>query len=562
MSDADSKAADAAAPAPGGNNDTGGDTKAPPAAKPKDDNVCGACGDPIVAGSMLRAMDKVWHPEHFRCFDCGKTFEDGKFMPHEGNPFCPDCYKDKFCEPCVSCGEKVMGGLRAAGGMWHPDCFKCFACGDKLGAGVSFRKGEDGKIYCSGCSLKLLSPKCKVCGDPIQGEMIKAMDFNFHRKCFNCQECAKEFPDGKYMAHDGLPFCKECFERKFYEHKTCSACGEEIPASDEVTAFERPFHRNCTTCKTCNKAFGKDTRVFMVDGALFCEEHYKETLPRCTECGEVLQDDFVEINGHDKYHSKCLTCYVCKSQLELGKGYVRMGCLVCEEHKDGDLDKEVVAKMTERFNELLKLEKEAAAKAATERGDDPDDAEGGDAAKRDEPQEDAPRKQAAPEAAPDAAPEAASSDTKGSEQTDTAKPAEKPSAAPTGAGAGAGTSKAESEVDPAVAAFLAKHRLSEFTADLVALGVEDIDSLKEVEEADLEAMGMKKLQMRRFLNNADPSKAAGAAEAKPKAVPKKKHAGPGGSRLSQVGTAVEIRKGSHEMGVKNLRALFEKGGVR
>jgi len=50
--------------------------------------VCAACGE-LIVGQVTEAIDKKYHPEHFRCANCEQSFEAGKFFPGpDGKPYC------------------------------------------------------------------------------------------------------------------------------------------------------------------------------------------------------------------------------------------------------------------------------------------------------------------------------------------------------------------------------------------------------------------------------------------------------------------------------------------
>ena len=45
---------------------------------------CPACGKAL-SGQLITALDQTWHVECFRCASCNGTFDDGRFVPHEGH---------------------------------------------------------------------------------------------------------------------------------------------------------------------------------------------------------------------------------------------------------------------------------------------------------------------------------------------------------------------------------------------------------------------------------------------------------------------------------------------
>ena len=50
---------------------------------------CALCDEIIASGSPhVKALEKVWHPEHVGCVICNVKFANGKFMNYQGWPVC------------------------------------------------------------------------------------------------------------------------------------------------------------------------------------------------------------------------------------------------------------------------------------------------------------------------------------------------------------------------------------------------------------------------------------------------------------------------------------------
>jgi paxillin len=56
---------------------------------------------------MILALDKVYHPDHFVCFDCKKPIKESKFQENNNEPYCDSCYSKKFLKKCKACGEPI-----------------------------------------------------------------------------------------------------------------------------------------------------------------------------------------------------------------------------------------------------------------------------------------------------------------------------------------------------------------------------------------------------------------------------------------------------------------------
>jgi len=50
----------------------------------------------------------------------------------------------------------------------------------------------------------------KFSGEFVIGRVIKAMNANWHAKCFRCDMCDKELADLGFIRHQGRALCHEC----------------------------------------------------------------------------------------------------------------------------------------------------------------------------------------------------------------------------------------------------------------------------------------------------------------------------------------------------------------
>ncbi|KAL7746523.1 hypothetical protein RI367_008173 [Sorochytrium milnesiophthora] len=98
--------------------------------------TCYSCKK-IILGPNITALGKAFHPEHFVCHKCEKSFEGGVFFEHEGKPFCELHYHELTGVRCERCLCIITGN-------------RC----DKDMAGKSFGEWDD-KPMCESCYLQL-----------------------------------------------------------------------------------------------------------------------------------------------------------------------------------------------------------------------------------------------------------------------------------------------------------------------------------------------------------------------------------------------------------------------
>ena len=135
----------------------------------------------------------------------------------------------------------MRGGtvVEALGATWHPECFRCAGCGQRIPPGSSFAC-RDGEAYHPECCERLFLPECRVCGR--QG-LRRFLEDPFWRDVA-CPE----------HAGDGTPRCKACtrLPRRGAPHVElpdgsclCAGCSQTVvvdsrdaqPLYDEVLAW-------------------------------------------------------------------------------------------------------------------------------------------------------------------------------------------------------------------------------------------------------------------------------------------------------------------------------------
>ncbi|KAL5523134.1 hypothetical protein ACEPAF_1401 [Sanghuangporus sanghuang] len=212
--------------------------------------VCGGCGRGIF-GRIVSAMGLRWHPQCFKCCQCGEQLEHVSSYEHDGKPYCHLDYHELFAPQCYSCKTPIIDerfitlddpalGKRT----YHEQHFFCAECGDPFlapsSAESSKRSGpneisikgdgafdvavdEDGlevgftvfrgHPYCEACHVRLRAPKCKACKRSIRDGMraVEALGGKWCYECFVCTGCQKPFEEPSFFQRDKKPFCEHCF---------------------------------------------------------------------------------------------------------------------------------------------------------------------------------------------------------------------------------------------------------------------------------------------------------------------------------------------------------------
>ncbi|RVW73277.1 Protein DA1-related 1 [Vitis vinifera] len=75
--------------------------------------ICARCNLEIGHERHLRRMGAVWHPECFRCHACGLRIFDLEFSVSGNRPYHESCYKDQNHPRCNVCKNFVSVNPKA-----------------------------------------------------------------------------------------------------------------------------------------------------------------------------------------------------------------------------------------------------------------------------------------------------------------------------------------------------------------------------------------------------------------------------------------------------------------
>ncbi|XP_006151594.1 paxillin isoform X1 [Tupaia chinensis] len=229
--------------------------------------VCGACKKPI-AGQVVTAMGKTWHPEHFVCTHCQEEIGSRNFFERDGQPYCEKDYHNLFSPRCYYCNGPILDKVvTALDRTWHPEHFFCAQCGAFFGPEGFHEK--DGKAYCRKDYFDMFAPKCGGCSRAILENYISALNTLWHPECFVCRECFTPFVNGSFFEHDGQPYCEVHYHER--RGSLCSGCQKPITGRC-ITAMAKKFHPEHFVCAFCLKQLNKGT---------FKEQNDK---PYCQSC--------------------------------------------------------------------------------------------------------------------------------------------------------------------------------------------------------------------------------------------------------------------------------------
>jgi len=174
---------------------------------------CAHCDKPVL-DRCITALGKKWHMDHFICTQCLNPFGGGNFFERDGRPYCEADFYALFAPKCGSCHDPIRGDcINALGQQWHPEHFVCTYC-QKSFAGGSFFEFA-GKPYCETHYHQQTGSLCSGCGKPITGRCVNALDKKWHPEHFVCAFCMNPLAGGSFTEHNSKAYCKECHGKLF-----------------------------------------------------------------------------------------------------------------------------------------------------------------------------------------------------------------------------------------------------------------------------------------------------------------------------------------------------------
>ena len=163
----------------------------------------------------------------------------------------------------------------------------------------------------NGKSTDSRSRLCKKCGEALTGQFVRALGGTFHLDCFKCADCgqivaSKFFPVDAEDGSGQFPLCETDYFRRL--DLLCFECGGALRGS-YITALDRKYHIEHFTCSVCPTVFGAQDSYYEHDAKVYCHYHYStQFAQRCNGCQTAILKQFVEIfrNGQNQHwHPEC-----------------------------------------------------------------------------------------------------------------------------------------------------------------------------------------------------------------------------------------------------------------
>ncbi|KAJ5157862.1 Rho-type GTPase-activating protein 1 [Penicillium canariense] len=136
---------------------------------------------------------------------------------------------------------------------------------------------------------------CQKCNEPLTGQFVRALGGTFHLECFRCEDCgeivaSKFFPVDSEDGSSQFPLCETDYFRRL--NLLCHECGGALRGS-YITALDRKYHIEHFTCSVCPTVFGAQDSYYEHEGKVYCHFHYStQFAQRCHGCHTAILKHF------------------------------------------------------------------------------------------------------------------------------------------------------------------------------------------------------------------------------------------------------------------------------
>eukprot|EP01105_Mastigella_eilhardi_P014918 TRINITY_DN3396_c0_g1_i3.p1 TRINITY_DN3396_c0_g1~~TRINITY_DN3396_c0_g1_i3.p1 ORF type:complete len:740 (-),score=89.19 TRINITY_DN3396_c0_g1_i3:23-2080(-) len=158
--------------------------------------------------------------------------------------------------------------------------------------------------------------ECAGCGSPLSTheKQVLALGKYWHRTCFRCHQCKREFPGNQFYAWDNMPYCSTCEEAlRVVELPVCATCNKPISEPSYVSTEGTSYHHGCFVCVFCGSPISGN--YFKRDRNIYCHEDYERLFAvSCQTCGKAILDNQIRALGAC-FHAECWVCSSCKKPL-------------------------------------------------------------------------------------------------------------------------------------------------------------------------------------------------------------------------------------------------------
>jgi len=142
----------------------------------------------------------------YRCVTCGKGVTTGQFYQTEHGRRHADCMPTVLCDICNNPIRAGSSKMKALDKVFHPECFRCSVCDRQIHGEFTNRSGNPVCMQCS----QATQPKCAKCYNPITGQYVAYATNRYHHECFCCMQCNARLSLDAFYTSSDQNYCERC----------------------------------------------------------------------------------------------------------------------------------------------------------------------------------------------------------------------------------------------------------------------------------------------------------------------------------------------------------------
>ncbi|KAJ3036137.1 hypothetical protein HDV00_003049 [Rhizophlyctis rosea] len=155
---------------------------------------------------------------------------------------------------------------------------------------------------------------CAECHERIEGQFVRALGGHYHLDCFRCKDCNQVVAEKFFPLKNGdnVPqiYCEKDYFRRL--DLLCAKCGGAL-RGPHINALNKKYHLEHFTCSVCPTVFRQHDSYYERDGQVYCQYHYSILYAaKCGGCQTAVLKNFVEFNKEnlvEQWHPECYMIY-------------------------------------------------------------------------------------------------------------------------------------------------------------------------------------------------------------------------------------------------------------
>ena len=169
---------------------------------------CGTCQKSVYHAEQIIAMGRSFHKMCLKCRDCNKLMDSGSVVEHDEQPYCRACHQKNF-------GTKGYGYGVGVGTLQSEYTTNTDASSPEQTSSPPKSAFAPNPEHATVVKIGGV-PRCPICNKSVyHAEEIVALNKSWHKACLRCEGCGKTLARADVQDHEGKPFCKTCYAKKF-----------------------------------------------------------------------------------------------------------------------------------------------------------------------------------------------------------------------------------------------------------------------------------------------------------------------------------------------------------